>query len=224
MAHHQTGASMKTAVLTIEFVLLFLLPPLLIAVGIFPKSAVMPLLWTEFFYAWHILKKAGVSLRLWPFGKKELRRVFMRFIVFGLAIVLFTITTHPEKLFSLALRQPLTWASILLLYPLFSVLAQEVVMRLFFFHRYRHLIESESRFILFNALVFSYVHIVFMNPLAVLFSFAGGILFAHTFLKTGSTGLVSIEHSLYGDTLFTVGLGSFFYHGASQASLALLLP
>jgi hypothetical protein len=214
---------MKTAFLAIEFVLLFFLPPLLIAVGTLPKSAVMPLLWAEFFYAWYILKKAGVSLRLWPFGKKELRRVFERFIVFGLAIVLFTIAVHPEKLFSLVFEEPLMWASIFLLYPLFSVLAQEVVMRLFFFHRYRHLIEDERRFILFNALVFSYVHIVFTNPLAVLFSFAGGILFAHTFLKTGSTGLVSIEHALYGNTLFTVGLGSFFYHGASQSSLALLL-
>jgi hypothetical protein len=217
------GALMKTTVLAIEFVLLFLLPPLLIAAGTLPKNAIMPLLWAEFFYAWFILRRAGVPLLLRPFRKSELRRVIERFAVFGLAILLFTVTFYPEKLFSLVYRDPLMWASLFLLYPLFSVLAQEVVIRLFFFHRYGHLIADERRLILFNALVFAYIHIAFTNPLAVLFSFAGGVLFAHTFLKTGSTALVSIEHTLYGNTLFTVGLGTYFYHGSSQTSLALLL-
>lgn len=214
---------MRTLLLVIEFMLLFLLPPLFIAVGTLPKSAIMPLLWVEFLYAWYVLKKADVPLRLWPVRKKELRRVIERFIVIGLAILLFTITAFPEKLFSLLLREPLLWASIFLLYPLFSVLAQEVVVRLFFFYRYGHLFRNDRQLILSNALVFSYIHIAFTNPLAVLLSFAGGLLFAHTFLKTGSTAIVSIEHTLYGNTLFTVGLGTFFYHGASETNLALLL-
>jgi CAAX protease family protein len=41
-----------------------------------------------------------------------------------------------------------------------------------------------------------------------------GLLFASTYERSRSTLLVSIEHALYGDVVFTVGLGSLFYSSA----------
>jgi len=38
-------------------------------------------------------------------------------------------------------------------------------------------------------------------------TFIGGVLFAYTYQKTKSTALVAIEHAVYGNWLFTVGMG-----------------
>ena len=42
----------------------------------------------------------------------------------------------------------------------------------------------------------------------------GGFLFALTYSKTKSLLLVSFEHALYGNTLFFLGLGWFFWGGS----------
>ncbi len=42
----------------------------------------------------------------------------------------------------------------------------------------------------------------------------GGWLFADTYRQSRSLWLVCLEHALYGDLIFTIGLGTFFYHGA----------
>jgi hypothetical protein len=44
-------------------------------------------------------------------------------------------------------------------------------------------------------------------------SFVGGLLFAYTFTRARSLPLVALEHGLWGDWLFTLGLGSYFYGG-----------
>jgi len=43
---------------------------------------------------------------------------------------------------------------------------------------------------------------------------AGGWLFGGTYRRSRSLGLVCLEHALYGDLIFTVGLGQYFFHGA----------
>ena len=63
------------------------------------------------------------------------------------------------------------------------------------------------------------MHIVFMNPVAVLLSLVGGFLFSATYSKTKSLLWVSVEHSLYGMLIFTLGLGKFFY-GATTFTAA----
>lgn len=68
---------------------------------------------------------------------------------------------------------------------------------------------------LINAALFGYVHIVFGNLLAVVFTVIGGLLFAYTYLKSRSVFLVSVEHAVYGNALYTFGLGRFFYHNGS---------
>jgi membrane protease YdiL (CAAX protease family) len=58
-----------------------------------------------------------------------------------------------------------------------------------------------------NAVLFSLAHIFFKNTLVLILTFIGGFLFIHTYSKTKSTTLVSIEHALYGNWLFTIGMG-----------------
>jgi membrane protease YdiL (CAAX protease family) len=128
----------------------------------------------------------------------------------GIAIVtfLFVWFTDKESLFAVLLNKPKLWVLILLFYSLFSVYPQELLYRTFFFKRYKTLFKNEYVFIFINALLFSLAHLFFKNTLVLLLTFLGGVLFAFTFKKTKSTFLVSIEHSIYGCWLFTVGMGN----------------
>jgi membrane protease YdiL (CAAX protease family) len=102
----------------------------------------------------------------------------------------------------------------MLLYPLVSVYPQELLYRAFFFHRYQPLFGSGWIMLLASACAFGFVHILFANWLAVGLCFVGGLLFAFTYQKSGSLLLTCIDHALFGNFIFTIGLGQFFYHGA----------
>lgn len=92
------------------------------------------------------------------------------------------------------------------------MIPQEIIFRRFFIYRYAQSLSINS-LVLLNAIIFAFVHIVFNNYIAVIFSFFAGFFFIQTYLKTKSLTLVCIEHALYGNMLFTIGLGKFFYHG-----------
>ena len=102
---------------------------------------------------------------------------------------------------------PIRSTYMVIVYPFLSVWQQEIIYRTFFFKRYESLFKSKSLLVFVNAIVFSLAHIFFSNTLVMILTFIGGILFAWTYLKFRSTTLVSIEHALYGNWLFTVGMG-----------------
>jgi membrane protease YdiL (CAAX protease family) len=115
--------------------------------------------------------------------------------------------------FALPQQRPVLWLAILVLYPLLSALPQELIFRVFLFHRYRTLFPDGRTLPLVSAGVFALAHLVLGNWVALLLSLAGGLLFAYTYARTGSLGLVTLEHGLWGNWLFTVGMGSYFYGG-----------
>jgi membrane protease YdiL (CAAX protease family) len=132
----------------------------------------------------------------------------IKLIIIAVITSLFVWFTDANSLFIVVLNKPKLWILILILYSLFSVYPQELLYRTFFFKRYKNLFKNENIFIVINALLFSLAHLFFKNMLVLMLTFIGGILFAITFKKTKSTLLVSIEHSIYGCWLFTVGMGS----------------
>jgi membrane protease YdiL (CAAX protease family) len=66
--------------------------------------------------------------------------------------------------------------------------------------------------VLASGLLFGWAHVVVHNGAAIALATVGGLMFAATYERRRSTLLVSIEHGLYGDFIFTVGLGSLFYN------------
>lgn len=62
-------------------------------------------------------------------------------------------------------------------------------------------------FLLINILVFPIAHLFFNNLMVLLVTLIGGILFTLTYHKTKSVLFTSIEHALYGNWLFTIGMG-----------------
>lgn len=138
------------------------------------------------------------------------------FAVGCIAVGLFVALAMPDRLFALAAERPGKWLKIMTLYPLTSVLPQEIVYRVFFFHRYGPLFRSRGVLILTNALVFSFGHILFRNWIAVAGTFAAGVLFAWRYERTRSFWAVYVEHVLWGWLVFTIGLGVFFFTGVKN--------
>ena len=102
----------------------------------------------------------------------------------------------------------------MVLYPLMSVLVQELVYRTFFFHRYGVLFGNWWwGAILLNGVLFGLGHIVIGTPLAIYGTMATGALFAWRYAMTRSFWAVFIEHTLWGALVFTVGLGRYFFTG-----------
>ena len=96
---------------------------------------------------------------------------------------------------------------ILFVYSFLSVWPQEAIYRTYFFRRYERLFANKSVFLLVNALLFCLAHLFLKNVLVLVLTFVGGLLFGVTYLKFRSTTMVSVEHALYGNWLFTVGMG-----------------
>ncbi len=136
------------------------------------------------------------------------RRIFLPLIITVAVTTSYIWINDKPQLFHVLLNNSTLWLFILFFYSFFSVYPQEIIYRTFFFKRYQDLFRNEYLFILVNAALFSLAHIFFMNTLVIILTFIGGIIFALTYKKTKSTLLVSVEHSLYGCWLFTVGMGN----------------
>ena len=118
----------------------------------------------------------------------------------------------PDSLFSLVKAAPGIWLLVMIFYPVFSVYPQELLYRAYFFHRYERLFGSGWGMVAANALLFGFVHIIFGSWISVVLTAVGGVLFAQTYKKSGSLLLACLEHALFGDFIFTIGLGRYFYH------------
>jgi CAAX protease family protein len=199
-----------------EILLIFIIPPLLIVYGLLPKESIMLILWVVTLYAYLHLRRNTIKVFAFDFQRNDLYTVLKRYLIITILMTLFILLYEPENFLALAKAKPLFWLLVMLLYPFLSAFVQEILFRNYFFYRYESLFKGHLLlFVIVNALLFSYVHIIFENWIAVIFTFLGGLLFAQTYLKTRSTLLTAIEHSLYGNTVYTLGLGHYFFHSAA---------
>lgn len=148
--------------------------------------------------------------------RDHLGMILLRFILLSSALGLLVLLFHPHRLFAFPRHAPQSWAVVMVLYPIVSVYPQEIVYRAYYFHRYAALFPKRGAMLISNALAFSYAHLLFWNPFAIILTFFGGLYFAHTYDRSRSMLAVCVEHGLYGCFIFTIGLGEFFYHGAAR--------
>ena len=141
-------------------------------------------------------------------------RIIIRWIFASLILLIITFYFFNEKFFIIQNNKPEILWKIMILYPIFSALPQEFIFCKFFFYRYKSIFISDNNLVISSALFFAITHILFLNFIAPILSFIGGLLFANTYNKHRSLLLVSIEHGLYGNTLFFIGLGWYFWGGS----------
>lgn len=198
-----------TLIRGLELFFLFILLPISFLFK-YPAPIKAGLTLTGFIYIIvHLIKSKSLKLRL---PTKAYWKPFWKETIIKLSVII-TITSlyvfwiAPDKLFSVLIQKPRLWVIILFIYSFLSVWPQEIIYRTFFYSRYEYLIKSKWLFLFINAILFSLAHIFLKSSLVLLLTFLGGVLFAFTYQKTKSTMLVSIEHAIYGNWLFTVGMG-----------------
>lgn len=208
---------MRLLLLALEFSFVFVAIPLLIYYRLIPNLPI-PYLLAAALAAFLVLRASPgfhsselfSIVNLSSYLPAVLLRDAICLLALGLAVRLFA----PELLFSFIKRSPAFWALVMLLYPILSVFPQELLYRAFLFRRYEPLFGSGWTMIFVSALAFGFVHIIFRNWLAVALCVLGGGLFAVTYHSSHSLLLACLEHTLFGNFLFTIGLGKFFYHGS----------
>lgn len=153
---------------------------------------------------------------LWRKIKSEnLRSIAAFFFPGAMAIGLFTYFVLPSKFLAFPMARPVIWFVVMALYPLLMVLSQELVFRCFFFHRYQGLFEGKPQLlIVLNAASFGLSHLFYNNWVAPVLSFCGGLIFAWRYHTTRSFLTVSLEHAIWGNFMFTIGIGWYFYSGS----------
>lgn len=208
----------KNILLAAEFfILCLLLPTAIIVFHLAPYMFFF--LWGAAAVCWYIYRHYHYEdiRTLWGWDKvtwPHLKPILIRWVVCSFLMLALVWFYDPEKLFYLPRNKPEIIPFLLVMYPLLSALPQEFIFCTFFFERFAPFFKTDRAKILASAIVFAYAHVLFINPIAPPVSFIGGYIFASTFAKHRSLALVTVEHGLYGNVLFLVGLGWYFWGGA----------
>lgn len=150
-------------------------------------------------------------------GWRDLLSILAIFAIAGPALAAFAYYDVPGRFLAFPRYAYDLWLTIMIAYPLISVTTQEIMYRVFFFHRYRPLFAGDPQAGIFlNAVLFSFSHIIFQSATTLIISFLGGLLFAWRYESSRSYWALCIEHAIYGNLIFTVGLGVYFYTGVSN--------
>ena len=102
------------------------------------------------------------------------------------------------------------WLIVIFIYPILSVIPQELVYRVFFFQRYFPNINRFYFPVFLNLVVFAYGHLVFSNIHAIIITAIVSPIFTYAYLKKSFLTCV-ILHTLGGQIIFTLGLGKYFF-------------
>lgn len=203
---------MKKFLLSAELFLLFIVLPLLFYFDVIPGHKSIPLL-LAFAYCLTILllDKTFDRKQLGARRFKGFRLILIRYAATVVILTVYLLIFESENLLIIPKQMPWLWVAIMIFYPIWSALPQELIFRVFFFHRYRNIITNANLMVLLNAFLFAFMHIIFNNWVALVGGFIVGVFWAQTYLKTRSLITVSAEHALYGNFIYTIGLGHYFY-------------
>ena len=201
--------------LTAELILLYVSIPVII---IFTED-IFPLIPTILVITGFII----VVLRLQGWHYRELlilgprqswTNMLVLFLVFVGVWTAVVLLWFPENFLEFPTTMPGLWLMVIVLYPLVSAFPQEILYRTYFFRRYPDFFENNKwLIIILSGTLFMWGHLLFMNPIALGATLAGGLIIAWRYYHTRSVLLASVEHALYGNLFFTLGLGQFLYSG-----------
>ncbi len=208
-------SSFKSAVTMV--VLFVVLPLLFLGIGSPAISFIIPTLLAVSVWCGRSLSRESRAA-LWDARplKKYGWRIVGRFLVGALVTTVAMYALAPQHFMSLPRHNPRLWLAICVLYPLLSAYPQEVIYRAFFFEQAARILPGLGVpwLLALNVALFGFAHLVFGNIGAPLLAAAGGLLFASTYLKSRSVMCAALEHALWGNLIFTIGLGPLFAGGA----------
>jgi membrane protease YdiL (CAAX protease family) len=206
--------SLKKIYLGTEFMLLFFGIPLLIFLDteiIHPSMLVLPVLLFIFLILKFTTDFTMRELVYFRPGRRDIINNTLIIIIVGLLMLAGIYLFQRERLFDLPRGNILVWGILCTFYPVFSAYGQEIIYRTFLFRRYESLFKMKWAMVLASGTAFSFVHIVYYNPVSIILTFLGGLYLAHQYARTRSVLFTAILHGIWGIIVFTVGLGEYFW-------------
>ena len=193
----------------IEFFLIFIFLPIILFY-ISETKLIFATLYIVFFFSLWKLKKDNTFNFSRLKNKPDWKFIFLYFLIFSLLGFFYTFFVDKSLFFVFPKESPKVWLLVIILYPLFSVIPQEFVYRVFFLQRYKNILSKNLLMNYFvNSLVFSYAHIVFQNYHAVIITALVSPIFYYSYEKKSFLTCILV-HSIGGLLIFTYGLGKFF--------------
>jgi len=202
--------------LWLEFFSIYIALPLLMAT-VLPAWSIWPALSVVTLLAVYLLQRTqGFDWRRLKEGRwVEDSRASLLFVL--LTAALSSVLVHyllPGQFLGIPRQTPGVWLLILLLYPLFSALPQELIFRVLFVERYGSLFPNTGWLITINAACFGLAHVFYGNWTAPILSSLGGLVFAWAYVCRRSFAYAVLLHAVAGQIIFSSGLGVLFYHAA----------
>ena len=200
--------------LKIEFLIIFFLIPLAVILVKFffseQKIFVFLPLFIVFFLSLYLLKKTP-SFSFKSLKKKtEWKFFFLISLIFAVSGFFYTIILDSNLLFNFPKNYFVLWVAVMLLYPIFSVIPQEIIFRVLFFERYSCLFNNQFLYMVLNSIIFAYIHLVFQNFHAFFITLITSPIFAYAYVNK-SFKTCFLVHTIGGQLVFTYGLGKYFY-------------
>lgn len=204
----------KKVWLTIEFVLLFFGIPTWIYLDqdfIHPSIMVLPVLVFIFIVLRRTSDFSWKELFRWQVPVKLLYSNGLIILVSAGLMLGYVFFFDRNNLFNLPRANIWIFLAICLFYPVFSAFGQEIIYRTFLSRRYSRIFPMGWPFVLASAVSFSYLHIVYYNPVSMILTLIGGLYFARNYQLSRSVLFTSVLHGVYGILIFAVGMGQYFW-------------
>lgn len=198
----------------VEFGILFFGIPLLIFLDkdfIHPSIIILPVLLGIFVILRVTTDFKFRELFRWGISQKLLIRNLVVVLVSLLLMLGYVLAFERENLFNLPRSHPWIFVAMCFFYPVFSAFGQEIIYRTFLFRRYAGIFPRQWQFVIASGLTFSFLHIVYYDPVSMILTFVGGVYLAKVYLQTRSVLFTSVLHGVWGILVFGVGLGQYFW-------------
>lgn len=201
-----------------EWLVLFVGVPLALALGWLDLPGRFGKLWVLFIamaacLLYLLLNKNFDNRRLGGLAKIKLvwKGMLLRCVLCAALLFAAMLIFFPSNLFGLLHYNARLWLIIMLLYPFLSAWPQELIYRSFMFERYKPVFGQNRGMVMASSVAFSFLHVLYLNWIALALTLVAGYVFSINYKKTGYLATPFIEHAIYGNLLFTVGLGMFFF-------------
>ncbi|MDF1573979.1 MAG: CPBP family intramembrane metalloprotease [Bacteroidales bacterium] len=200
--------------LGLEFILLFFGIPLIIYLDenfIHPSIIILPVLLFIFLLLRRNPEFRWRELVAWSVPRKMLAVNGLVIISSALLVWAYVYFFDREKLFNLPRTNPWIYLALCVFYPVFSAYGQEIIYRTFLSRRYSAIFRKSWQYLLASAISFSFVHIVYYNPVSMILTFIGGLYFARMYQRTRSVLFTAVLHGIFGIIFFGMGMGQYFW-------------
>jgi hypothetical protein len=197
--------------LVLEFVIFYVFLPFITVNFLNGWYKIIPLILIASLFLILLLNDDSFDKRVFTrFRKAYLGKSIVRMIIITILLIWFTWWIFPTLFFQYPVENFNSYLLTFFLYPIASVFPQEIIYRVYYFHRFETLIPEKYLLMLSNALIFGLTHFIYANWVAPIATFLAGWIFIYNYYQTKSLLNVSLEHYFYGLIMFTIGFGYFF--------------